>query len=151
MSEFSLQMITTEQTYDLRSRILRPGQPASAFQYAEDFDHDTFHLGIFYNGAIVGNGTFMKMNSPLFSNIKKAYRLRGMATDSSFQKKGLGSKIIMAAEEVLVKRECDLLWFNARTTAEIFYQKLGYVSTGEIFDIPGGGPHKVMYKHLKSR
>src|SRR3989344_2800182 len=84
----------------------------------------------------------------LFSNARHPYRLRGMATDHAYQKQGLGQRILKKALSELQKRNCDLLWFNARTSAEKFYAKLGFISSPEVFEISGAGPHKVMYKWL---
>ena len=138
--------IKAEQTIDLRSRILRPGQDAEKCRYAEDNFATSFHLGISVNNRIVSNGTFMIQPSPHFAEARLVYRLRGMATEPEFQQKGLGREIIRAAEAELLRRGCDLLWFNARTSAEIFYRKLGYSTIEEIFEIESIGPHKVMYK-----
>lgn len=134
---------------DLRMRILRPLHPREACQYAEDDFETTFHLGIFENGKVISNGTFMQQAQPKLSEAKYPYRLRGMATDLNQQKKGLGQKIILAAENELRKRNCDLLWFNARVSAEGFYKKLGYTAIEDIFNIDTIGPHKIMYKWFK--
>jgi GNAT superfamily N-acetyltransferase len=71
-----------------------------------------------------------------------------MASDSAFQKKGLGKSVLQAAETELKRRGCSLLWFNARTSAEGFYKKSGYIPIEKVFEITGIGPHKVMYKKL---
>ena len=84
----------------------------------------------------------------MFSLAKKPYRLRGMATDFIYHRQGLGQKIIHAALVELKIRNCDLLWFNARTSAELFYLKLGFTADNTVFELPLIGPHKVMYKWL---
>jgi GNAT superfamily N-acetyltransferase len=147
--EFEVCFISSEQAMDLRMRILRPLHPREACQYAEDDFETTFHLGIFENGKVISNGTFMQQAQPKLSEAKYPYRLRGMATDLNQQKKGLGQKIILAAENELRKRNCDLLWFNARVSAEGFYKKLGYTAIEDIFNIDTIGPHKIMYKWFK--
>lgn len=149
MSSHEVTFISSDQAMDLRMRILRPQQPREACVYAEDNDATTFHLGIFENEKVISNGTFIKQAQPKLANAKHPYRLRGMATDNNQQKKGLGQKIILAAEAELKKRNCDLLWFNARVSAEGFYQKLGYIAIEEIFNIDTIGPHKIMYKWFK--
>lgn len=141
--------ITAEDTIDLRSRILRPNQALENCKYLEDNDANTFHLGIFIEGRLVSNGTFIQQPHSHFENMNRAYRLRGMASDTQYQRQGLGRLIIEAALAELKKRNSDLLWFNARTSAEAFYKKLNFETIEEIFDIPLIGPHKVMYKLLK--
>ena len=91
----------------------------------------------------------MQQGHEKLSNAKLSYRLRGMATDPLFQQKGLGKEIILFAENELKRRNCDLLWFNARVSAEIFYQKLGFEAIEDIFNIDSIGPHKVMFKYFK--
>ncbi len=142
--------ISAAETIDLRSRILRPGQPIELCHYPEDDFATSFHLGIFKHNKVVCNGTFLQQGHEKFPQAKKAYRLRGMATDTLYQRQGLGALIIAEALKELKTRECDLIWFNARTSAEIFYRKLGFQCIEEVFDIPLVGPHKIMYKWVKS-
>lgn len=144
-------LISAEQTIDLRSRVLRPGQPIENCHYKEDNYESTFHLGIFASGKVVSNGTFIQQAHDNFKDAKYPYRLRGMATDPNLQKHGLGRSIIEQALIELQKRNCDLIWFNARVTAEEFYKKLGFNVIENIFDIPLIGPHKVMYKWLERK
>ncbi len=150
MNAIKVQRISAADTIDLRSRILRPGQPIELCKYPEDEFSSTFHLGALEKNKIICNGTFIQQPHEKFPKAQLPYRLRGMATDSSRQRQGLGSIIIDQALIELSKLGCDLLWFNARTTAEIFYEKLGFLAMPEVFDIPLIGPHKVMYKWLKS-
>jgi GNAT superfamily N-acetyltransferase len=147
---FSASFISADDTMDLRMRILRPLHPREFCEYPEDNLPETFHLGVKVDGKVVSNGTFMKQDQPKLPKAKLAYRLRGMATDPGFQGKGLGRTIILAAEEELKKRGCDLLWFNARVSAEVFYRKLGYTAIEEIFNIDTIGAHKVMYKSFNN-
>lgn len=146
----SVSFISAEETLDLRSRVLRPGQPLQNCLYTEDHHTSTFHLAIKNQQCIICNGTFIQQGHELFPQAKQAYRLRGMATDFTYQKQGLGSILIRYATTYLIQNQCDLLWFNARISAEAFYQKLGFEAIDLIFDIPSVGPHKVMYKWLKS-
>ena len=138
--------ISANEAVDLRSRILRPGQPISNCSYPGDNDAGTFHIGVVIDARIVSNGTFMMEKNQNFPEAGVSYRLRGMATDSRFQKMGFGKLIIKAALLELKKRNCELIWFNARVSAEGFYEKMGFMALPEIFDIPLAGPHKVMYK-----
>lgn len=158
-TELPVRFISCADCFDLRSRILRPGQDAAINHYAEDNLPTTFHVGvlaemhtnIFAVDKIVSNGTFMAMSHKYFPEAVKPYRLRGMATDSDFQGQGLGTKILNFAQAHLISENCDLLWFNARVSAFQFYEKNGFQVIGELFDIAGAGPHKVMYKWLSKR
>ena len=46
------------------------------------------------------------------------------------------------------KLGCDLLWCKARLVAIDFYESLGVIKNGPIYEIEGIGPHFTMYKHL---
>jgi GNAT superfamily N-acetyltransferase len=149
VNNFNVKFISSAETMDLRLRILRPGQPRENCIYPNDEHPNTFHLAVLNEeNKIICNGTFMQEGHAEFADAVFQYRLRGMATETAYQKQGLGRKIIEAAEAELKKRNCDLLWFNARVNAEGFYKKLGYTGTPKIFDIPLAGPHKVMFKKL---
>lgn len=141
------EFIAASDTIDLRHRILRPHLDISSCHYPNDSLSSTFHVGIRdVKGKIISNGTFISEQNILFPSAKKPYRLRGMATDFEWQKKGCGRQIILSALEKLREIQCDLLWFNARTSAELFYSRLGFSADENIFDIPSIGAHKVMYK-----
>lgn len=142
------QLISSAQTIDLRNRVLRGIRPIESCYYAEDALETTFHFGIIEDSRVISNGTFLKQPHPKLAGAQNPYRLRGMATDPAFQKQGLGQIIIEAALNELRNRAADLLWFNARTSAEGFYRKLGFDVIDEVFDMPQVGPHKVMYKWL---
>lgn len=144
---FAVSFISAQDTMGLRMRILRPLHPREMCEYPEDNLPTTFHIGVLdSDGRVISNGTFMQQAHKHFPKAMLPYRLRGMATDPAFQGKGLGRKIILAAEEELKKRGSDLLWFNARVSAEVFYTKLGYTAIEEVFEIDTIGPHKVMFK-----
>jgi len=145
----SVKYIQPDQCLDLRTRILRPGQDIKLCIFPEDILPTTFHLGIYHNNKIVCNGTFMRNSHPDFSITTNPYRLRGMATDTAYQGKNLGSLLLQKAELILKHSyQCDFLWFNAREKAFHFYQKNNFKFHREMFDIPQVGPHKVMYKWL---
>lgn len=149
-SKFALSLIETTDTYPLRMSVLRPGLPAEKSQFAEDHLISTFHLGIqdTETKKIVCNGTFMLNDCSYFPELTPAYRLRGMATDPEYRGLQLGRFLLQKAEEEIKNRGVHFLWFNARISAFGFYQKLGYESVGELFDIADIGAHRVMYKQL---
>jgi GNAT superfamily N-acetyltransferase len=144
-------LIQAEDTIDLRSRILRPGQNLELCRYPEDNLPTSFHLGIFEGNKVICNGTFIQQGHSHFPSAKLPYRLRGMASDKEYQRQGLGQALLKEALVYLKQKNCDLIWFNARVSAEGFYKKLGYQKIDEIFDIPTIGPHKVMFQWLNTK
>jgi len=76
------------------------------------------------------------------------YRLRGMATHPEWRGRGIGSQLLTAAMAYLTERYADYLWCNARRVAYDFYLHLGFDFVSDEFEIPGIGPHRVMYLKL---
>tara|TARA_B100000674_G_scaffold16828_1_gene11994 strand:+ start:1143 stop:1577 length:435 start_codon:yes stop_codon:yes gene_type:complete len=130
-----------------RHRNLRQGKPYSTTSYKRDDESTTFHLACLLNNEPISCATFYPENNNFFSK-EKAYRLRGMATDLEYRKKGIGKKIMLQAFEKIKKKKGTLLWCNARLVAVDFYKKLGLQIKGEEFDIPDIGPHYLMYKKI---
>ena len=131
----------------LRHAELRKGQDFSTTSYLKDYEEETFHMACIVDDKIVTCATFYPERS---INIKSdnAYRLRGMATDFNFQRKGYASDLMAPAFKELTKRDCDMVWCNARLVAVDFYRSIGFKISGNLFDIEGIGPHYYMYKEI---
>lgn len=71
-----------------------------------------------------------------------------MAVLETHQKKGFGNALVKYCEDYCNANNIDLIWFNARTEAVGFYQKLNYKIMGEPFDIKDVGEHYLMFKKL---
>jgi GNAT superfamily N-acetyltransferase len=149
--------IKANETYFLRQSILRPGRPVEESIYAEDTLPTTFHIGTYEQSNLMAITTWISQSPPAslekFLNLStntQSYRLRGMATDPSARRKGYGRRTVVFAEAEFLKRDIQLLWFNARQIAYPFYTSLGYEFFGDEFEVSLIGPHKVMYKLLKS-
>ena len=131
----------------LRHAELRKGQDFSTTSYFKDYEEGTFHMAFIVDDKPLTCATFypektMKVKSD------NAYRLRGMATDSSFQRKGFASDLMEESFKELKKRECDMLWCNARLVAVDFYKSVGFKVIGDLFEISEIGPHYYMYKEI---
>ena len=131
----------------IRHRNLRQGKPFSTTAYKKDNEKKTFHLACIHNNITISCATFYPENNKFFPN-EKSYRLRGMATDTEYRKRGIGKKILLQAFEEIKKKKGTLLWCNARLIAVEFYKKLGLQTIGKEFDIPDIGPHYLMYKKM---
>ncbi|MGZ3779988.1 MAG: GNAT family N-acetyltransferase [Pseudobdellovibrionaceae bacterium] len=142
--------ISARETFQLRRDVLKPF--LSLEECVNEGDHlpTTFHLGLFHKNKIVSIATFILESHPDFS-AGLPYRLRGMATDKNFQGQGFGQKLLRYGVEHLRQKHCDLIWFNARESAFYFYEKLGFLHHGGLFELKNIGPHKVMYKPLFPR
>ncbi|MGZ3686596.1 MAG: GNAT family N-acetyltransferase [Bdellovibrionota bacterium] len=137
--------ISTEQTYELRQRILRAGMPLAACKFPADTV--SVHFGVFRGQRLVSVLSAHPENSPLFPSPGQ-WRIRGMATDEEFQGKGYGG----AGLDVLLSwgkaKGLPMFWCNAREGAIPFYLRHGFVVASDLFDIPTAGPHKVMWVKL---
>jgi ribosomal protein S18 acetylase RimI-like enzyme len=71
-----------------------------------------------------------------------------MATDSNFQRKGYASDLMQESFKELKKRDCDMVWCNARLGSVDFYKSVGFKIIGELFDIESIGPHYYMDKEI---
>ena len=131
----------------LRHSELRKGQKFSTTSYLMDYEVDTFHMACIVDDKIVTCATFYPEKSIKIKS-DNAYRLRGMATDSNFQRKGYASDLMEESFKELKNRDCDMVWCNARLVAVDFYKSVGFKITGELFDIEGIGPHYYMYKEI---
>ena len=131
----------------LRHAELRKGQDFSTTSYLNDYKEDTFHMACIVDEKIVTCATFYPEKSIKIKS-DNTYRLRGMATDSDFQRKGYATDIMNESFKELKNRDCDIVWCNARLAAVDFYKSSGFKIIGEIFDIAGIGPHYYMDKEI---
>ena len=78
-----------------------------------------------------------------------AYQLRGMATLESHRNKSIGNQLVNFAIVYLKGQKANYIWCNARKTAARFYLSIGFEIISAEFDVPGIGPHFVMYLKIQ--
>jgi predicted GNAT family N-acyltransferase len=144
---FEIKLISTVDTLPLRKNILKPFLSEQECINPGDDSDDTYHFGLFHKNELITVATFLQEAHPNLSS-HYPYRLRGMATHSLFHGQGFGQALMNHSMQFLKMRGCDLIWCNAREKAFSFYEKLGFLYSGNYFDLPRIGPHKVMYKLL---
>ena len=143
----NIRKVEAKKVRPLRHSELRKGQDFSTTSYLKDYEEDTFHMACIVDDKIVTCATFYPEKSIKIKS-DNTYRLRGMATDSSFQRKGYATGLMNESFKELKNRDCDMVWCNARLVAVDFYKSVGFKITGDLFDIAGIGPHYYMYKEL---
>ena len=135
----------------LRWQVLRPGRPVESACFAGDAEPTSLHLAAFDGEEVVGVASFFEETFPWEEMRGYAYRLRGMATASAYQRRaGIGTGLLRAAWPLLRARGVEVVWCYARIEAVPFYAKNGflhYVPAG-IMEIPDVGPHEVWYYPL---
>jgi predicted GNAT family N-acyltransferase len=70
-----------------------------------------------------------------------------MAVATNMQGQGCGKELLRKGVEMIRERDGRKIWCNARGTAVGFYERLGFVTTGEYFEADGY-PHVVMWKQI---
>lgn len=145
---FEISPITAEQALPMRREILRPGAPDSELRWPTDDQEDTLHVGCFTYGEIVGIASVHREEPPWIAEYEGGWRLRGMATSPVLRRRGVGRWMVATCMQHAFDHGGTLLWCNARTPAVRFYEALGFEVRGEEFEIPGAGPHYVMFRPL---
>lgn len=125
----NIERVSHLKTHPLRQRILRPHQTVEEMLY--EGDEEGIHYAAIEHDQVVGVASFLRDGENL--------RLRGMAVDDGQRGKGVGSQIMNTALEDL--RDVPMIWCNARIRAVSFYERLGFQTVGEAFDLPRIGPH----------
>ena len=143
----SIQKITSTETYPVRHIVLRAGKPIESCQFNGDELGSTLHFGYYLNNQIIGVISLFEIDNSHFI-AQKSFQIRGMAVLPTFQKQGVGEALVKEAEKFCTTQKADLIWFNARTTAVGFYQKMRYEIVGAEFEINEVGPHFLMFKKL---
>ncbi|OOG78715.1 GNAT family N-acetyltransferase [Flavobacterium sp. A45] len=145
----NIKKITDLETYSVRNTVLRKGKPIETCRFDGDDLPSTRHFGYYRNDDLVGIISLFKVNSNSFASDEQ-YQIRGMAVVELHQKKGIGELLVRYCEVYCKKLQSDLIWFNARTAAVGFYEKLGYAKVGTAFEIKDVGEHYLMAKSIRN-
>lgn len=114
-----------------------------------DDDADTVHLAAFDdNGTMIGTSTWLARPCSLQPDAS-AIQLRGMATLSDLQGRGIGSVLLQAGLDICRERRADIVWANARDAALPFYERHGFIAHGDGFiEVITQLPHHVVIRTL---
>ena len=75
--------------------------------------------------------------------------LKKQPTIDKYRGQGLGNQLVNFALTYLRGQKVNYVWCNARKKAVPFYHNTGFEIVSAEFDVPGIGPHYVMYVKLK--
>jgi GNAT superfamily N-acetyltransferase len=133
----------------LRQRILRPHKKIEELVYPGDDAPESAHFGVLESGELVAVISVYRDPMPDEAN-PNTWRLRGVATEPSAQRKGYGRALLNLCIEHARQRGGEILWCNGRTSALPFYASLGFETRGDEFELPGTGtgPHYVMWRKI---
>ena len=142
-----VKIVDVDSILELRHKVLRHGKPFESCFYKEDRISSTIHLAAINKETIVSCATFYREKNNHIAH-KNSFRLRGMATEEKFRKKGFGKLLLKTAEKIISEKGSNNLWCNARIKAVPFYLSCGYKIFGQLFDIHDIGAHYMMYKNI---
>ncbi|MDJ0344654.1 GNAT family N-acetyltransferase [Streptomyces sp. H10-C2] len=133
-------VVPVEEIFALRWAVLRTGLPRESAVYPEDSREPAFHIAAYDDeGAVQACVTFFP--DPLRGEGAAAYRFRGMGSAPEVRGQGYGAAVLRAGLVEATARGAELVWCNGRTSAQGFYEHLGFTVTGEEFVIEPSGPH----------
>ena len=134
---------------ELRRRVLRPTLTPQDPLPGDELTTGV-HIGAMDDGTVVG--TCFVYPDPCYwrADGADAWHLRQMATAPERQGQGIGSAVLAAAVDHLVRIGVPLVWCHARAEAVTFYARHGFRGHGDIFLDPQHPiPHLRMERELR--
>ena len=110
--------------------------------------HSTFHFGSYLDNNLISIGTFLKEKNINFNTSIKQYRLRAMGTLKFYEGNNGGKYLINFAKKYLKRKKYRFDLVRCKRNCYSFYKKIGFKSTGDIYEIPIIGRHKLMYIYI---
>lgn len=137
--------VSPEETADLRRVVLRGGRPVALPGDTEP----AFHLGAYDGDTLIGTGNIRPEPAPWASD-RPGWRVRGMATDPAYRSRGAGTLVLSGLVAYCRSHGGGLVWFNARTPAQGFYERAGFAVRGDPWVDPEIGPHVSMWAEISA-
>jgi GNAT superfamily N-acetyltransferase len=138
----------------IRFAVLREqlGMPFESTLFVGDELPDTLHLIAQLVDRPLGCLTVM-FSSPNPNSMgdktgMASAQLRGMAVLEAHQRQGVGRQLLIAAHKIVDAKSIEL-WCKARMPAVGFYERNGWETEGNIFEVPNIGPHIQMSRKQK--
>ena len=145
---YTVTSVALTDVMQLRVAVLREGTPATDCNYPEDSYPDVVHFGIVHEGTAIATSSWFMKECPEKPGIT-AMQLKGMAVAGHLQGAGLGALLVEAGIALAIERGAAIAWARARDSALGFYERLGFVSTGDGFmDGPTAMPHHIVVRTL---
>lgn len=136
-----VRVVTAADTVSLRQQILRPQQTVEELLAEGD---GLPGIGVYEDGRLVACASVRPEPMPGDPQ-PDDWRLRGMASAVDVRGRGYGATALRAALDYARERGATRVWCNARTPAVGFYERYGFTTLGDEFDLPPIGPHYLMW------
>ncbi len=118
-----IEQIFPSLTWSIRQETMYPDKDLEAVKLDNDFNG--IHFGLYVNHTLTGVvSLFIEQGTAQF---------RKLAVLPQMQKKGLGNLIIQHLLSFCKAEKVSTIWCNARIDAVGFYEKNGFVTSGEPF------------------
>ena len=145
---YTVTSVALHDIMQLRVAVLRKDTPATDCNYPEDAYPDVVHFGIIHEGTVLATSSWFMKECPELPGVP-AMQLKGMAVADHLQGEGLGALLIDAGSALVTERGATIAWARARDSAMGFYERLGFVATGDGFiDGPTAMPHHIVVRML---
>lgn len=124
----------------LRDKLLR--KPLGLAFSKEELmqENNQFHFALVENTKIIACLS-------LVPNSNEQIKMRQVCVDDTIQKKGVGKKLVLSAENWAIENHYKKMYCHARGNVLPFYEKIGYKKIGNTF-LEVGIPHFKMEKVL---
>lgn len=144
----AVEVVDAAVTAPLRQAVLRPHQTIEEMAASVHDGEGTIHVAARREGRVVGTGSVRHEAPPWAPDDMGAWRLRGMATAPDQRGQGIGAAVLAALLDQVIAAGGSTVWCSARTPARVFYERAGFVTTGEGWVDPLIGPHVHMWRPL---
>lgn len=131
-------------THRLRQEILRPHQTLAEMNWPGDDHPSAIHL-VAIDDEPIGMVSFFPLERD-GSPAERPYRLRGMGVVAHRRSEGVGAILLRRGVELVAEAGGDEVWCHARQHAVAFYERHGFVTSGDYWDVAVIGPHVVMVR-----
>ncbi|KAH9947463.1 GCN5-related N-acetyltransferase [Amylocystis lapponica] len=136
--DVEIREISADETIPLRHSVLWPNHPISHIRIPED--NLGYHYGAFVPTSNRPVAVISVFKEPLPASategrttITPAARFRKFACDPAFQRRGVGTKLLMHVFAILHELACVTIWCDARLSTVDWYKKRGMVTFGKTF------------------
>ncbi|WP_243292917.1 GNAT family N-acetyltransferase [Bacillus sp. FJAT-47783] len=130
-----------EDAFNVRKKVFVHEQNVPLELEIDDFEEEATHVVVYDEETPVGAGRLRLVDG--FGKLERICVL------SSYRGKGAGSIVMEKLEEIAHQKGVSKVKLNAQTTAEAFYQKLGYETISEDVFLDAGIPHVSMMKSIR--
>ncbi|MFM2097790.1 MAG: hypothetical protein RIT06_418 [Chloroflexota bacterium] len=142
MNTLLIRRATLDEIIPLRHAVLRAGRPIETAYLPGDAEGLGEHWGAWSGGTLAACVSLYQVHR----NGQPTTQLRGAATVEGLRNQGVGGALLDAT--LAAWRSNDQaarpLWCNARIRAVTFYERRGFIASGEPFDFPDAGTHRYM-------